>query len=118
MSFFREEEFDLKARNEQLETDVSEIEADENLTPHRPENLGRPSGLPPLKLAELLAQEPDNTQHNEVAVPSSLTPHRPENLGRPSGLPPLKLAELLAQEPENTDSEEINTGPAVGNEVC
>ena len=108
----------MKARNEQLETDVSEIEADENLTPHRPENLGRPSGLPPLKLAELLAQEPDNTQHNEVAVPSSLTPHRPENLGRPSGLPPLKLAELLAQEPENTDSEEINTGPAVGNEVC
>ncbi|MDE0634858.1 MAG: hypothetical protein OXI43_03255, partial [Candidatus Poribacteria bacterium] len=80
--------------------------------------LGRPAGLPPLKLAELLAQESNNAQHNEVATPIPLTPHRPENLGRPAGLPPLKLAELLAQEPENTDSEEINTGPAVGNEVC
>lgn len=67
----------MKTRNEQLRTDVSEIEADENLTPHRPENLGCPAGLPPLKLSE-----------------------------------------LLAQEPENTDSEEINTGPAVGNDVC
>ena len=115
---FEEEEFDLKTENEQLDTDVSEIEADRNLTPHRPENLGRPVGLPPLKLVELLTQEPDNAQHNEVATPTPLTPHRPENLGRPAGLPPLKLAELLAQEPENTDSEEINTGPAVGNEVC
>ena len=74
---FKEEEFDLKTRNEQLDIDVPEIEVDRNLMPHRPENLGRPVGLPPLKLAELLAQEPDSP-----------------------------------------DSEEINTGPAVGNEVC
>ena len=84
--------------------------------PHRPEKVGRPATLPRVKLAALLAQEPNTTGDSET-VKTSFKPHRPEKTGRPANLPRLKLTDLLAQEPEHTESEEIDTGPAVGHEV-
>ena len=104
----------MKIRNETLDTDKSLTDA--VLKPHRPEKIGRPADLPRLKLAELLAQEPNTTVHSKP-VGTPLKPHRPEKTGRPADLPRLKLAELLAQEPEHADSGEIDTGPAVGHEV-
>ncbi len=77
--------------------------------PHRPEKVGRPATLPRLKLADLLSQENDDV--------AALKPHRPEKVGRPATLPRLKLADLLSQENDDSASGEIDTGPAVGNEV-
>ena len=104
----------MKIRNETLDTDKSLTEA--VLKPHRPEKTGRPANLPRLKLADLLAQEPNTDGHSKPVGPP-LKPHRPEKTGRPANLPRLKLADLLAQEPENATSGEIDTGPAVGHEV-
>ena len=56
---------------------------------------------------DILSVEPDEP----------LQPHRLECVGQPAGPPPLKLADLLVEEPDNADSGEIDTGPAVGNEV-
>ena len=104
----------MKTRNETLDTDKSL--ADAVLKPHRPEKTGRPPDLPRLKLADLLAQEPDTAGHSKP-VETPLKPHRPEKTGRPPDLPRLKLADLLAQEPEHAASCETDTGPAVGHEV-
>jgi len=52
-----------------------------------------------------------------VAVDKPLKPHRPECVGRPAELPPIQLTALLTEESDNADSGEIDTGPAVGNEV-
>ena len=107
----------MKIRNECLDTGVSSIEGDESPQPHRSECAGRPAGLPPIKLNDLLTEEPENTEQNEAFNPTPSQPHRSECVGRPAGLPPIKLNDLLTEEPENTDSGEIDTGAAVGNEV-
>ena len=105
----------MKNYNEQLDRSV--VEVDKPLKPHRPECGGRPAGLPPVKLANLLAEEPDNTEQDKIGNSTLPKPHRPECVGRPAGLPPVKLANLLAEEPDNADSGEIDTGAAVGSEV-
>ena len=109
------EDSKVKIRNKTLDTDL-QADADAVLKPHRPEKTGRPANLPRLKLADLLAQEHNTTEHSET-VKTFLKPHRPEKTGRPANLPRLKLADLLAQEPAQADSGEIGTGPAVGHEV-
>ena len=103
-----EEGFDMKVRNQPVGSGMPTL--------HRSEKVGRPATLPRVKLADLLAQEPNTTGDSETAR-TSFKPHRPEKTGRPANLPRLKLAALLAQEPEHTESEEIDTGPAVGHEV-
>jgi hypothetical protein len=111
------EEFDVKVQNECLETGVSSGETDASLQPHSPECVGRPAELPPVKLTDLLTEEPDNTEQDEAVNPTPSHPHRPECVGRPAGLPPIKLTDLLTEEPDNAESAEIDTGAAVGNEV-
>jgi hypothetical protein len=96
------------------ETDDPEHADAATLKPHRPEKAGRPATLPRLKLADLLSQETDDPEHADAAT---LKPHRPEKVGRPATLPRLKLADLLSQETDDSASGEIDTGPAVGNEV-
>ena len=105
----------MKVCHQQLDMPI--VAVDEPLKPHRSECVGRPAGLPPVKLTALLAEEPDNARQGETANPENLKPHRSECVGRPAGLPPVKLTTLLAEEPDNADSGEIDTGPAVGNEV-
>ena len=56
----------MKIRNECLDTGVSSIERDESPQPHRPECVGRPAGLPPIKLTDLLTEEPENTDSGEI----------------------------------------------------
>ena len=107
----------MKIRNECLDTGVSSIEGNESPQPHRPECVGRPAGLPAIKLNDLLVEGPENIAQGEASNPTADRPHRPECVGRPAGLPAIKLKNLLAEEPENTDSGEIDTGAAVGNEV-
>ena len=63
---------------------------------------------------DMLSQETDQPKHTNTATPK---PHRPEKVGRPTTLPRLKLANLLSQETDEPASGEIDTGPAVGNEV-
>jgi hypothetical protein len=96
------------------ETDDPEHTGAATLKPHRPEKVGRPATLPRLKLADLLSQETDDPEPTDTAT---LKPHRPEKVGRPATLPRLKLADLLSQETDDSASGEIDTGPAVGNEV-
>jgi hypothetical protein len=84
------------------------------LKPHHPEKVGRPATLSRLKLADLLSQETNDPESIDAAI---LKPHRPEKVGRPATLPRLKLADLLSQETDDLASGEVDTGPAVGNEV-
>ena len=84
------------------------------LKPHHPEKVGRPATLSRLKLADLLSQETNDPESIDTAI---LKPHRPEKVGRPATLPRLKLADLLSQETGDPASGEVDTGPAVGNEV-
>ena len=49
--------------------------------------------------------------------PVSFSPHRHENIGRPASLPRLKLSDLLKEETDASPSSDIDTGPAIGNEV-
>ena len=105
----------MKNCNELLDRSV--VEVDKPLKPHRPEHAGRPAELPPIKLTELLAEEPDNVKQDKTGNSTPPKPHRPEHAGRPAELPPIKLTELLAEEPDNADSREIDTGPAVGKEI-
>ena len=64
--------------------------------------------------ADLLSQETDDPEYAGAATPK---PHRPETVGRPATLPRLKLTDLLSQEDDDSAFGEIDTGPAVGNEV-
>lgn len=64
--------------------------------------------------ADLLPQETNEPENTNAAT---LKPHRPEKVGRPATLPRLKLADLLSQETDAPPSSEVDTGPAVGNEV-
>ncbi len=100
-----------------LDTDRGVADTDAVLKPHRPEKTGRPANLPRLKLADLLAQEPDTKGSDDAVNIAPFRRHRPEKVGRPATLSRVKLADLLAQEPDHTESEEIDTGPAVGHEV-
>ena len=111
-----DEEFNPATRMGLLsqETDDSDHTDAATLKPHRPEKVGRPTTLPRLKLADLLSQETDDSDHTDAAT---LKPHRPEKVGRPTTLPRLKLADLLSQETDDSASGEVDTGPAVGNEV-
>ncbi len=104
----------MKKQEKQIDIDSPEVQTDK---PHRPECVGRPEGLPTVKLAELLEREPENNEHDNVVKPIHLKPHRSEIVERPIGLLPLKLSELLEQEPKNNESDEIDTGPPVGNEI-
>ena len=113
----RKEESDMKVWKKPLACDGRGIGVGESLKPHRPEPVGRPAGLPLVKLADLLAEEPDTAEQNEAGNSTLPKPHRPEPVGRPAGLPLVKLADLLAEEPDTADSGEIDTGPAVGKEV-
>ena len=107
----------MKAWKKPLAPDIRGVGVSESLKPDRPEPVGRPAGLPLVKLADLLAEEPDNTEQNGAGNSTLPKPDRPEPVGRPAGLPLVKLADLLAEEPDNADSGEIDTGPAVGKEV-
>ena len=107
----------MKVWKKPLTSDIRGVGVGESLKPDRPEPIGRPAGLPLVKLADLLAEEPENAERNEVGNSTSPKPDRPEPIGRPAGLPLVKLADLLAEEPENADSGEIDTGPAVGREI-
>ena len=111
-----DEEFNPTTQMDLLsqETDASDHTDAATLKPHRPEKVGRPATLPRLKLADLLSQETDASDHTDAAT---LKPHRPEKVGRPATLPRLKLADLLSQETDDSASGEVDTGPAVGNEV-
>lgn len=60
------EESNVKIRNETLDTDKNKSLADAVLKPHRPEKTGRPADLPRLKLADLLAQEPEHASSDEI----------------------------------------------------
>ncbi len=53
-----EEGFGMKVRNYPLGTGMPK--------PHRPEKVGRPANLPRVKLADLLAQETDDTASEEI----------------------------------------------------
>lgn len=64
--------------------------------------------------ADLLPQENDDSDYINDAT---LKPHRTERVGRPPTLPRLNLTELLSQETNDPPSGEVDTGPAVGNEV-
>ena len=64
--------------------------------------------------ANLLSKETNDPEHTDAAT---LQPHRPEKVGRPATLPRLKLADLLSQETDDPATGEVDTGPAVGNEV-
>ena len=59
----------MKNCNELLDRPV--VEEDKPLKPHRPERVGRPAGLPPVKLANLLAEEPDNADSGEIDTGSA-----------------------------------------------
>ena len=96
------------------ETNESEHTDAATLKPHHPEKVGRPATLSRLKLADLLSQETNDSESIDAAI---LKPHRPEKVGRPATLPRLKLADLLSQETGDLASGEVDTGPAVGNEV-
>ncbi len=111
-----DEESNLSTQTDLLaqETDDSEHTDAAPLKPHRPEKVGRPATLPRLKLADLLSQETDDPEQTDAVT---LKPHRPEKVGRPATLPRLKLADLLSKETDDSASGEIDTGPAVGNEV-
>ena len=104
-----EEGFGMKLRNQPVGSGMPK--------PHRPEKVGRPANLPRVKLADLLAQDPDAKGSDDAANVAPFKRHRPEKVGRPATLPRVKLADLLVQETDDTASEEIDTGPPVGNEV-
>lgn len=107
----------MKKCKTQKNPEQFEVKTDLPHTPHRPEHVGNPKGIHHLKFAELLESGPKASQQGEDLIPLSAVPHRKECGGKPKNLKRLKLAELLENEPENTESEEIDTGPAVGNEV-
>ncbi len=106
----------MKVWKKPLTPDIRGVRVGESLKPDRPEPVGRPAGLPLVKLADLLAEETENAEQ-EAGNSTSPKPDRPEPVGRPAGLPLVKLADLLAEETENADSGEIDTGPAVGKEI-
>lgn len=108
----------MKSEKKESNKVLPKVEEQGHHKPHRTEDLGRPIGLPHLKMTEILEQEPENTAKGNVDNAVDLIPHRPETVGRPVGLPTLKLTKLLEQEPQNSDSEEIDTGTPVGKEVC
>ena len=107
----------MKVWKKSLVPDTRGVRVGESFKPHRSEPVGRPAGLPLVKLADLLVEEPDNTEQNDGGNSTLPKPHRSEPVGRPAGLPLVKLADLLAEEPDNADSGEIDTGPAVGKEI-
>ena len=103
----------LNGKPEQQDT----VKTDVPLIPHREEKVGRPPGLPRLKLAELLAQDPGYAEHIAAVKAAGLKPHREEKKGRPPGLPRLKLADLLATTRDKEPDGEWDTGPDVGYEI-
>lgn len=109
----RDEESNSSADLLSQETDDPEHTDAATLKPHRSEKVGRPATLPRLKLTDLLSQKTDDSEHTDT----TLKPHRPEKVGRPATLPRLKLADLLSQKTDDSAPDEIDTGPAVGNEV-
>ena len=54
----------MKNCNELLDRSV--VEVDKPLKPHRPEHAGRPAGLPPIKLTDLLAEETNDADSREI----------------------------------------------------
>ena len=60
------EDSNVKILNETLDTERRVADADAVFKPHRPEKTGRPANLPRLKLAELLAEEPEHTASGEI----------------------------------------------------
>lgn len=107
----------MKKCKKQKNTEQFEVKTDLHHTPHRPEHVGNAKEILHLNLDELLKNEPKDTQQSEDLIQDTAVPHRKECGGRPKNLRRLKLAELLENEQENTESDEIDTGPAVGNEV-
>ena len=82
---------------------------------YSPANVSKPT----YTLADLLAQIPDDTsqgEETETAVPNRSIPeeaYSPANVSKPT----YTLADLLAQITEDNLHDEVDTGPAVGNEV-
>lgn len=94
-----------------------EAKTESHITPYCTEHLGRPKGLKPLNLDELLGIEPKKKQKERNVSSPTDTPHRTECVGKPKGLQPVNLDELLKNKPKNSESDEIDTGPPVGNEI-
>ena len=82
---------------------------------YSPVNVSKPT----YTLADLLAQIPDDTsqdEETETGVPNRSIPeeaYSPVNVSKPT----YTLADLLAQITEDNLHDEVDTGPAVGNEV-
>ncbi len=82
---------------------------------YSPANVNKPT----YTLADLLAQIPDDTsqdEETETTVPDRSIPeeaYSPANVNKPT----YTLADLLAQITEDNLHDEVDTGPAVGNEV-
>ena len=56
----------MKVQKKQSDASAPSVAVGESLKPHRSEPVGRPAGLPPVKLADLLAEEPDNADSGEI----------------------------------------------------
>ena len=82
---------------------------------YSPVNVSKPT----YTLADLLAQIPDDTsqdEETETAVPNRSIPeeaYSPANVSKPT----YTLADLLDQITDDNLHDEVDTGPAVGNEV-
>ncbi len=90
---------------------------DPNGVPHRCEKTRRTVKLPRLKLEELVGQMPEKNSHGGDVKDPNGVPHRCEKTRRTVKLPRLKLEELVAEITEEHAHGEVDTGPAVGNEV-
>ena len=82
---------------------------------YSPANMSKPT----YTLEDLIAQIPDDTSQDEAAettVPNRSIPeeaYSPANMSKPT----YTLADLIAQITEDNLHNEVDTGPAVGNEV-
>ena len=56
----------MKVWKKPLTSDIRGVGVGESLKPDRPEPIGRPAGLPLVKLADLLAEEPENADSGEI----------------------------------------------------
>ncbi len=91
--------------------------------PHRQERAPRPLKTPKYTLKELVDQITENNVRCNPVKAAKLKqqrpekPHRQERAPRPLKTPKYTLKELVDQITENNVHEEVDTGPAVGNEV-
>ena len=83
---------------------------------HRPEPVRQRGSKSGQTLQEFLSQTPDYKAHYRAVKEGKLKPHRPEPV-RQRKKPQYTLEELLTQTTDDNSHAEVDTGPAVGNEV-